>query len=845
MTANKDDKTRIVTDNNRGNKNGSEAIKNNPAPTAKSDATVIAPSAKRDDATVIAQPSLSPSSTPVSPPTPETTFSSENRNVIKGRFELVSLLGAGGMGAVYKALDRRKVEASDSDPYVAVKLLNDDFREHPDAFISLQRESRKSQTLAHPNIVTVYDFDRDKETVFMTMEFLEGAPLDELLREHPHGMPAEESQNIIRDISNALIYAHSHNIIHSDFKPGNIYVTKNKGAKVFDFGIARAVSGGSAVHGAGEKTIFDAGTLGALTPAYASNEMLQGREPSESDDVYALGCVAYELFCGKHPYNKTPADEAVRKKLKPKRLKGLSRRQWNALASAIELTRNTRTATVSEFYEGFFGKPRVLMWSLVASLTAMTIAGGTYFVQYQEQAAAQAQLKVELEQELNQKLEQTAINNQLQTLNQLVQLSALTPKWDREVRKELETYKALVPDDKDTAIDVARRVSTAYLSESRLRIADNNLENVLPLLQYASRWNAPEDEVSMLTNQVLTQQEADRLREENARLAEAQKEAERLREEQERREKELAQARKIQIEQEVTRLESALRCPNQIDVGGQIAGHLGVLETLAPERSSQLRNLVAGSLVQCFNKLSKVSPHSAEIMLNEAKALLPEQTALNSLQVDYCSHLAPGTGAKGRRYTCADPLPHDAKGPTMVVVPSPVNGHPIAISQYEITYDDIADYCTVTQLCDGSVYANNMLPVNNIDIEFAENFAGWLSYTTGHEYRIPTYDEWLVAAIADGSAEQPDRNCFLKYGAIEKGTELHKTNNGKPNAYGLVSHVGNVQEWAYRDHSLVAAGGARTTPMNECRFTTVKPHNGSPDEVTGFRLVRELVAFSD
>jgi len=843
MTDNRDDKTRLVT-GGQVNKDDKKPAKN-----TADDATVFAgaksPSSPKNDATLIT--SGKPLSQPVSQragydfgdDTPQ--VSAVNNKVIKGRFELVSMLGAGGMGAVYKALDRRKVEASDSDPYVAVKLLNDDFRQHPDAFISLQRESRKSQTLAHPNIVTVYDFDRDRDTVFMTMEFLEGAPLDELLREHPKGLEPEQAEKVLQDISNALIYAHSHKIVHSDFKPGNIYVTKNKGSKVFDFGIARAVSEGSAAHTAGEKTIFDAGTLGALTPAYASYEMLKGGEPAQSDDVYALGCVAYELFCGKHPFNKTPADQAFEKKLKPKRLKNLSRRQWNALSGALELKRENRTQTVAEFYKAFFGRARLLGWALAASLVAFAIGGGVYYQQYQEQQLQQAQLKAQLEEELAQKLEESEITNQTQKIEQLVQISALTPKWDMELRRELLNYRNMVTDSSEMDESVRQRVADAYIAESKQRIANSMLDDVLSLLQYAARWDAPIEDIDLLTNQVATQQEAERLRIENARLAEAQQEAELLRLEQEKREKELEEARQIQIRQEVTALEKSLRCPNQIDVAGEVADHLRLLESLDPDRSTQLRTIVADSLASCFNKLSKVSPFAADVMLTDARALLPAQGVLEPLKVDYCSHLAPGTGAKGRRYTCADPLPRDAQGPTMVVVPSPVEGKAIAISQYEITYDDVADYCTVSQLCDDTVYAKNFLPIHNIDISFAENFAGWLSSVTGHVYRLPEYDEWLLAATADGSAETPERNCFLKYGAIEKGIELQKTTNGKQNSFGLASHVGNVQEWAYQGGELVVAGGSRQTPLNECRYNTVAAHNGSADELTGFRLVRELV----
>ena len=866
MTDNRDDKTRLVsthkTSKSTGNvsdKDGNAGNKQNVNPaqgTAKTtsgtgdDATVYVGSRvsssspnPNDDSTVITSRPTSASAAGNNPTPPEfdpsSSISPMGRQVIKGRFELVSLLGAGGMGAVYKALDRRKVEASDSDPYVAVKLLNDEFRQHPDAFISLQRESRKSQTLAHPNIVTVYDFDRDKNTVFMTMEFLEGFPLDELLRQFPHGMEQEEANSILKDISNALIYAHSHNIIHSDFKPGNIFVTKKKGTKVFDFGIARAVSEGSAAHTAGEKTIFDAGTLGALTPAYASNEMLRGAEPSESDDVYALGCVAYELFSGAHPFKKTPANQALEKKLKPKKLKNLSRRQWNALSSALELTRDNRTATVAEFYDGFFGKPRVLLWALIASVAAFGVAGALYIEKFSDQEKAQEELKVQMQEQMAQQLERSTIENQQQTLERLVKLSALTPNWDKEVRKELLVYAKLVPEDTETTDKVSSRIATAYLTEAKHLMADEQLDAVIPMLEASSAWGGPEDDIKILTNQVITQQESERLKAENARLAEAQEEADRLEAERQKRETEMEIARRAQIKQEVTSLENSLRCPNEIDVEGRVASHLRVLDSLEPERTNELHSIVADSLVQCFNKISKVSPYSAERMLSESRALLPEQAALKTLKVDYCGHLEPGSGNKGRRYTCTDPLPRQAKGPVMVVIPMP-NGNPIAISQYEITYDDVSDYCTVTQMCDSRKYATNYLPVHSIDINFAENYAGWLSSVTGNVYRLPTYEEWLMAAKADGAAESPDRNCFLKYGGIEKGTELQKTTNGKPNSYGLASTVGNVQEWAYDNNLLVAAGGSRQTPMNDCRVTTVTAHSGQADEFTGFRLVREL-----
>ena len=201
-------------------------------------------------------------------------------SIIKHRFKLLEVLGIGGMGKVYKGIDLLKEEARDKNPYVAIKLLNDDFRDHPEAFISLQRESSRQQKLAHPNIATVYDFDRlggPGTPVYITMELMEGTPLNDYIKKtvkKQNGLPFKEAFEIIRQLGAALAYAHDRRLVHSDFKPGNAFLCKDGVVKTLDFGIARAVK--NPVTGEGEKTLFDPGKLGALTPAYASLEMLQG-----------------------------------------------------------------------------------------------------------------------------------------------------------------------------------------------------------------------------------------------------------------------------------------------------------------------------------------------------------------------------------------------------------------------------------------------------------------------------------------------------------------------------------------------------------------------------------------
>ena len=174
---------------------------------------------------------------PESAPAPKQPISIDIGDTIKNRFVLDDLLGKGGMGCVYRALDLRKKEAGDNKPYIALKLLGDDFKHHPHALITLQREARKTQELAHPNIVTVYDFDRDGDLIYLTMEELKGKSLDELLADSKITLSLKQKLDILQQIAQGLTYAHSKGIVHSDLKPANIFITDKNVVKILDFGI--------------------------------------------------------------------------------------------------------------------------------------------------------------------------------------------------------------------------------------------------------------------------------------------------------------------------------------------------------------------------------------------------------------------------------------------------------------------------------------------------------------------------------------------------------------------------------------------------------------------------------
>jgi serine/threonine protein kinase len=293
-------------------------------------------------------------------------------DTLNGRFVLEECIGFGGMGTVYRALDLRKLEASDRNPYIAVKVLNVQFRGHPKSLITLQREARKAQTLAHPNIVAVYDFDRDGSMVYLTMEYLSGKPLSQTLRRPGFtGMPYAEALQIVSGIGKALAYAHERGFVHCDLKPANIFLTDKGKVKVIDFGIARVFQ---KPEDDADVTVFDPGSLGGLTPAYASPEMLEHRVPDPRDDIYALGCITYELLAGRHPFDRMSAAQARSAGMKPQRPKNMGRRQWRALKAALSFDRETRTLTVTRFLQGMSGKRRTAAYVAMAAFSLVIVA---------------------------------------------------------------------------------------------------------------------------------------------------------------------------------------------------------------------------------------------------------------------------------------------------------------------------------------------------------------------------------------------------------------------------------------------------------------------------------------
>jgi serine/threonine protein kinase len=256
---------------------------------------------------------------------------------IKVSFELVAVLGEGGMGTVYKALNKVWEEVEARDPYVAIKVLKPELSANKQLVRSLYSDFDRTKMLANcPNIIKVHGFDRDGPHVYMTMEYLSGKTLGDYLNHT--AMNLAQAWFIIEGVGNALAFAHKNNIVHRDIKPGNIIITHDGTVKVLDFGIASKIN-----EIEGDETKFGGHFLGALTVAYASPEMQKNYPPDARDDIYALACVIYEILTGKQFYKQKTQKAAP--------IKGLNNRQMEILNKSLAFERDHRTAGVHELLD--------------------------------------------------------------------------------------------------------------------------------------------------------------------------------------------------------------------------------------------------------------------------------------------------------------------------------------------------------------------------------------------------------------------------------------------------------------------------------------------------------------
>jgi serine/threonine protein kinase len=215
-----------------------------------------------------------------------------------GPYEILAPLGAGGMGEVYKARDTR-LERS-----VAVKVLPTDLAATAELKARFEREAKAISQLSHPHICALYDVGREGETEYLVMELLEGETLADRLSKGP--LPLEQTLRCGIQISDALDKAHRSGIVHRDLKPGNVMITRS-GVKLLDFGLAKAarrttgLSDLSSLPTEAGRPLTERGTI-LGTFQYMSPEQLEGKEADARSDIFALGCVLYEMATGRKAF---------------------------------------------------------------------------------------------------------------------------------------------------------------------------------------------------------------------------------------------------------------------------------------------------------------------------------------------------------------------------------------------------------------------------------------------------------------------------------------------------------------------------------------------------------------
>ncbi len=216
-----------------------------------------------------------------------------------GPYEITEQLGAGGMGEVYLAQDTRLGRK------VAIKVLPAEFASDPERLARFEQEARAAAALNHPHIAVVHDISTEGDTHFMVQEYLEGDTLREPLDKG--ALPLKKALGLATEIAEALAAAHAAGIIHRDLKPENIFVTKEGHAKVLDFGLAKLteVAGAGSPGGATQSPTMMGTVAGQVmgTAGYMAPEQVEGSDKIDHRaDLFAFGCVLYEMVSGRQPF---------------------------------------------------------------------------------------------------------------------------------------------------------------------------------------------------------------------------------------------------------------------------------------------------------------------------------------------------------------------------------------------------------------------------------------------------------------------------------------------------------------------------------------------------------------
>ncbi|MGA9885001.1 MAG: protein kinase [Candidatus Acidiferrales bacterium] len=216
-----------------------------------------------------------------------------------GSYEILSAIGAGGMGEVYRARDAKLGRD------VAIKVLPEAFARDAERMVRFEREAKVLASLNHPNIATIHGLEDSSNVHALVMELVEGLTLADRIKSGP--IPIDESLRIAKQICEALEYAHERGIVHRDLKPANVKVTPDDAVKILDFGLAKAIEGdASSMDMSNSPTLTHMATQAGIllgTAAYMSPEQAKAKPVDRRADIWSFGCVLYEMLTGKKAFD--------------------------------------------------------------------------------------------------------------------------------------------------------------------------------------------------------------------------------------------------------------------------------------------------------------------------------------------------------------------------------------------------------------------------------------------------------------------------------------------------------------------------------------------------------------
>jgi two-component system LytT family response regulator len=226
------------------------------------------------------------------------------------RYWIVEEIGKGGMGVVYRAIDKSLKRD------VAIKVLAPGPADDPEAQRRLRQEAQAAAALAHPGICVVHEIDEADGAIFIVMELVKGTPLQTLLAQGPLG--AERALDLALEVAEAMAEAHAHGVVHRDLKPSNVMVTPSGRAKVIDFGLAKRLYPGSRLESGDDTPAWGDTDPGRIvgTAAYMSPEQVRGRRVDPRSDVFSFGVMLFEMLTGRAAFRRETAVETLHAVLK-------------------------------------------------------------------------------------------------------------------------------------------------------------------------------------------------------------------------------------------------------------------------------------------------------------------------------------------------------------------------------------------------------------------------------------------------------------------------------------------------------------------------------------------------